>query len=367
MALMVLTVSAFLQAATPPPREIELRVDRSCRTCAIRVTRGPRLGEIDGPGSFSGRLRDARQSRGRYIVSQYSHSGGSLYVFDSTGRFLRRVTREGAGPGESRSLGGFTIGPGDTIWLADALNMRVNVYDPDFRFVRSSTSPGAALAHGLLVTPRWVVANGSIRNSERLGYALHFLRHDLTLVRSADLDPAGYRPELDRKTLRPMSRRRSGGFWAAEHGAYRIHRYDDSGERVETLFRRVSWFEPHDPGPQHDVSPAKTLIHAIHEDAGGLLWVLMSTSDERNWRSAIQPPGTVTRGGHASPYAVITDVARFYDSIIDVIDPVKGTIVLSERFDVPMHIIAGERKFLSEEEDADGRVFARLWQLSLIP
>ncbi|MGQ0764588.1 MAG: 6-bladed beta-propeller [Gemmatimonadota bacterium] len=360
-------MSAFFQVAATPPRQIELRVDASCRSCKMEVIRGPRLGETEGPGSFSGRLRDGRKSRGRYVVSAYTHAGGSLLVFDSGGKFLRRVTREGSGPGESRSLGAFAIGPGDSIWLADALNMRVNVYDPEYRFVRSTHSPGAALAHGLLVTPSWIIANGTIRSSDRLGYALHFFGPDLKLARSADLDPVGYRPELDRKTLRPMAPRRSGGFWAAEHGAYRIHRYDDAGESVETLFRRVSWFEPHDPGPQRDVSAAKTLIHAIHEDDDGLLWVLMSTSDTRNWRSAIRPPGTVTRGGRASPYAVITDVNRFYDSIVEVIDPMNGTIVRTARFDVPMHIIAGEREFVSEEVDADGRIFARIWRVALQP
>lgn len=99
-------------------------------TAKLRVA----IGGTGGPTEFGG------------IRSVLLAKGGSLYVadpsyravsvFDSTGRFLRQLGREGAGPAEYRS-------PYSLAWLGESLavldpgNSRIGLYDPSGMWARS--------------------------------------------------------------------------------------------------------------------------------------------------------------------------------------------------------------------------------------
>jgi hypothetical protein len=68
-------------------------------------------------------------------------SAGSLYVFDavdrgvrvfdSAGRFVRRLGRRGSGPGEFQEVIGIAVSPHGAIWLVDAVNARYTVITHD--------------------------------------------------------------------------------------------------------------------------------------------------------------------------------------------------------------------------------------------
>jgi hypothetical protein len=336
-----------------------------CPTCRVTLTPGKRLGEVEGTGSFNAHVRNVKRgASGRYFASQYSWTGGEILVFDSAGRFERRLTREGAGPGETRGLGVFTLGPHDTIYIADVANGRMSVFDPQMAFNRVVANAPIARAQSLLVMRNWLVVNASVPTSDRIGYTLHLLRRDdLQLHKSMGLEPEGYRADRERKGLRLMTPARDGGFWAAEHGAYRLARYDSSGEHVETLSRNASWFPSHSVDPPRSVEPAKPLIVGIREDSLGRLWVLVVVSDEKTWRRSILPAGSRMRDGGLSPLPLIVDNDGYFDTVIEVIDPARATVARVARVNSMLLFDVAENELATEEEDRDGRTFVRLWSI----
>ena len=64
----------------------------------------------------------------------------SLRQFDRLGKLLRRIGREGNGPGEFRSLD-YVGRSADTIWVVDGIQKRVSFFTPTGEFVRSVAVP----------------------------------------------------------------------------------------------------------------------------------------------------------------------------------------------------------------------------------
>jgi hypothetical protein len=88
-----------------------------------------------------------RLSNGNVIVPQRME----LRVFDSMGRFVRAIGREGQGPGEfSRANHMVFRGPGDTIVAFDPGQTRLSFFDSAGKFVRSAVPDGGVA--GLLRT-----------------------------------------------------------------------------------------------------------------------------------------------------------------------------------------------------------------------
>lgn len=121
---------------------------------------------------------------GRILVAE----GGSaqLRVFDSTGRFLHAVGRQGSGPGEFASYVGLVPSAGDSLLTVDGAQ-RYSVFGPDLSFVRSfrvERHPSYRFATvwgrmtdalvGLAVDWDSAVATGTVHRSP-----LRFLRLDL--------------------------------------------------------------------------------------------------------------------------------------------------------------------------------------------
>ncbi len=98
--------------------------------------------EIGGEGARGAELGAARSillaSDGRLIVVDPSYR--SLLEFDPTGRLLRRLGREGAGPGEYREP--YSVAwLGDTLALLDPGNGRIGLFEPDGRWLTSWPVP----------------------------------------------------------------------------------------------------------------------------------------------------------------------------------------------------------------------------------
>ncbi len=64
-----------------------------------------------------------------------------LRVFDSAGRFLRKVGRKGSGPGEFVYADGITATPNGRVWVHDPQNSRLSAFDPDGRFIEQILAP----------------------------------------------------------------------------------------------------------------------------------------------------------------------------------------------------------------------------------
>jgi hypothetical protein len=101
-------------------------------------------------------LRIAAEGAGRPLIGRVTHAvrmrDGSLVVaddaeytlhwFDAAGRFRFTRGREGAGPGEFRSIRWMSTCAQDSLYVYDAMQDRVAVYASDGRYVRQRSAIG---------------------------------------------------------------------------------------------------------------------------------------------------------------------------------------------------------------------------------
>ncbi len=73
--------------------------------------------------------------------------GARLLVFAANGAEERVIGRLGGGPGEFMRPGGVTVLPGDTLFLSDVANNRLNWVMPDGRFIRTPAMGWDRLVH----------------------------------------------------------------------------------------------------------------------------------------------------------------------------------------------------------------------------
>lgn len=114
-----------------------------------------RLGEVDGEPEYQFGLITGINvdEEGRIYIGD--SQAQEVRVFDANGTFLRRIGRPGSGPGEL-GVGGTSvlIGRGDTLFLPDPGQQRVNIFLRDGTFVRSFPIP---MAEGLSV--KWAATD----------------------------------------------------------------------------------------------------------------------------------------------------------------------------------------------------------------
>lgn len=76
----------------------------------------------------------------------YDEAAAEIALFDPSGRFVRRIGRTGAGPGEYGAVYGMTALPTDQVVLWDGSGARINVYHTDGSFQRQWSAPPTGLS-----------------------------------------------------------------------------------------------------------------------------------------------------------------------------------------------------------------------------
>jgi hypothetical protein len=84
----------------------------------------------------------------------YDYQGRRLFLFDSTGRLIRRIGRQGQGPGEFSSGNGMVIRPDTGLAILDAQNARISFFDAAGEFRTSWSVPSGFSTSNGLVTDR---------------------------------------------------------------------------------------------------------------------------------------------------------------------------------------------------------------------
>ena len=293
----------------------------SCPDCEIEFQPIAVLGGEDDPGSVWGRAAGdgcmvAQLSTGEFLLGGVA-GGGDIFVYDVEGRFRRTMSRQGQGPGEVQGVVRIWVGPGDTLFVADDGNNRLQVLTSHGQYARSFPMPApyrrfARLGAGDFVFGRSVTSPGDDMFALIDAVGREVESFSPTMVAEPDLERglASPRPGTD------------ATFWTASMWRYAIHEWSaaDTPEQSlaprRTLVREADWFPPYPEfsAEVYQSVPPPAGLHHIWEDDDGLLWTYALLPDP-DWRPGIplNPRPTWHR--------------NTFDHRVEVVDPSSGRLV----------------------------------------
>ena len=302
-----------------PPQVID--GSASCPDCKIAFRPVALLGGEDDPGSVWDRAAGdgcmvAQLSTGEFLLGGVA-GGGDIFVYDAEGRFLRTMSRQGQGPGEVQGMVRIWVGPGDTLFVADDGNNRLQVLTSHGQYVRSFPMPApyrrlARLGTGDFVFGRSVTSPGDDMFALIDALGREVKSFSPSMVAEPDLERAIASP-------RPGT---DATFWTASMWHYAVHEWSMAGtpekslSLMRTLVREADWFPPYpefSTEVYQSVPPPAGLLH-VWEDNDGLLRVYALLPDP-DWRPGIpfNPRPTWHR--------------KTFDHRVEVVDPSSGRLV----------------------------------------
>lgn len=261
---------------------------------------------------------------GGFLVAPTS-TGAQIGRYSERGRFEGAAGRSGTGPGEFLNIRSLAALPSGSLAVLD---YRLTLLTPGLTVAAIKTLPAGVTAGRIVsLTDGRLVIN----NYNPARPALCLFDRDLALVRCF-----GGTTSLQRTGAYELERQLSAGpdatVWSAPvMYQYVIERWDSLGNRIEALRRSASWFPVMRPEDDPHLSPAKARplprVTGLWADDRGQLWTSIIVADE-HWSAAAATPQS-REGGPPLPLA---EWPRYFDTMIEIIDPVGGKVIASQRF-----------------------------------
>jgi hypothetical protein len=350
----LLAVTLLMQEPRVVPNRIE------CARCTIQLVPAVTLGGnpddlIEWPQAVS------EDRLGRYYVTQPNKKELPV-VFDATGRRMAVLGAAGEGPGEFVRAAIIAVDPRtDTIFVTDWNTSRLSVFSPQLKFVRSFRFPGRARALGVLHDRR-LVTMARISDRASIGLPFHIFRQDGQRTRAIGDQRRPYTTEREMFFTHKLTPSRRDGFWAVPlWGEYRIEHWTTSGVRDAYLVRRPAWHFVLESSfgraanPEEMETPPSSNV-GVAETGAGLLWVVTRVADSNRKRAVMDTLRNVD-----GKYVTARDPDQMWDSVIELIDPMRGVVVAAQRFDELFVMVLPSGKVVSVKETDAGlqvRVFA---------
>lgn len=360
-----LLISILLPAAALAQPVVEVPSAPECPRCRIVFTRVATLGGADDPVSPMAHVaRVERDSRGRFYVAPVV-GGAQVLVYGADGRFEKTIGRAGEGPGEYGYAVEARVGPGDSLYVADVALHRVTVLAPDHTVARTARLKHEARTFvprggGELLMHAWD------RTPENAGNLLFRLGPEGEVRRA--FAASGVRPDRIYELHRMIAMSRDGSVWAARFNEYRIEKWDPrTGRLLRTLVRRPEWFAPWTSLPRGypDLTRPVTWLEGVREDEEGRLWVFLRVADA-DWKAG--RAARTSASGNERGMVLPSALHRYVDTIVEVIDPVRGRVIASGRFGryYSALLINGRGDVYSSREISDGLEVLDIWKTDLI-
>ena len=282
---------------------------------------------------------------------------GAVGVFDSTGRFLRRIGRSGGGPGEFGTVESLGIGPGDSLWVVDQ-GFSAHVFGPPpsgayvrtVRFARSNTGR---------ITPLGILSAG-VYTSHGVVPA-HLDDWEGALLReygASALTPDGpYPPSAP-------ALRDSSHVWVPLSNAYVLELLGADGKVHQRLEGRVSWFPPDSGARGYPWQERpRPRIYAVNVGSNGFLWVLIRRA-HREWKPQASAPVTRPMDPAALRRLGAHNMSEIFEGIIEVLDPRDGRLVASLEVGGGVLGFPAQDLLYEVKQDELGRVSIQLWRIA---
>lgn len=326
LAAAVAPALALRGQATPARSVVHVPPHVSCAECRIEMRKSTLFGDEDGDGLLAS-MPDVfiRMPDGSLLIAG-GGAGPVPLLYDSRGKFLRALGRQGAGPGEFLGVQAAFV-QDDSIFLFDRGNSRLVVLSRDFAVVRHAPAP--SLVHSAAPIEGGFVLGAAIMDASRIGFPIHMFSRLGTYIRHAG-------DSAETVTLRTgvrathVASARDGGFWSVPwYGEYAIRKWDARGQLQRTLVLHSPWYDA-SREPRHITPTSRPMseVSRIWQSADGLIWILARIAAD-DWYKGLGPAQEMERRiGH-----LITDPEKVWDGMIEVIDPLTGRVLARRKVD----------------------------------
>lgn len=320
----------------------------SCPDCEIAFRPVALLGSDNDPGSVWDRAAGdgcmlAQLSTGEFLLGGVA-GGGDIFVYDADGRFARAMVRQGQGPGEVQGMARIWVGPGDTLFVADDGNNRLQVLTSRGEYVRSFQMPAPFRRFARLGTGDFVFARSVTSPGDDIFALVDAVGREIETFGPSMVAE----PDLERALASPRPGMEAT-FWAASMWRYAVDEWsvrgasDRSLALKRTLAREADWFPAH-PEFSADVYesvPPPAALHHVWEDDEGLLWTYVLLPDP-DWRPGI--PFNPRPTWHRDTF----------DHRVEVVDPSSGRLVAVGEHEERLSPVCGSKLMYAVTETPAG-------------
>lgn len=329
---------------------------------AWRLEEDLRLGTAGDEGPEAERFARIRSvvSDSRGMIYVLDATSQEIRVFHPTGAFSHTIGGQGRGPGELAGAFEMTMGPGDTLWVADQMAGRYSAFGPDGTFLRSHRQrivsyniSGTMLTDGSYVAWGVALPEGIARVVlQPVRFAPGFVHPDSLppLEFIQELLPDGQRPQPFLSGMVTGAVDRGGNIWFVHTREYRIFRRSLEGDTtlVFTLpaeaapvgdtdrdnLRRVGFRMPPQLLTEYlDALPeTRPIVHRILPDGAGHIFVIADVAGV--------PAGSIVdvfgkSGEYLGRMTLPTPVSLFPPPLVAHATPEHLYLVVRDELDVP--------------------------------
>jgi hypothetical protein len=383
ISLLNAALSGTLLAAPLESQVLSQRIayQESCLTCSIILEPVVTLGKERDPILAAGQNSLATDTRGRFYAMEYDRK--RIAIFDSTGRFLQSIGRDGDGPGEvGRGIARFQTFA-DSLFVFTIASGRMIVFGPSLQVVRTVQLPRTPATSAAVLANGNVVIDGHIGTAESIGFQYHVFDSAGKLVKSFGSGSQEVVPRGPVSASQPRSLAGTSAFtldhsrvalWTWASFEYRAARWS-----VPTFVRTnqvtvvdVPWL----PNPPPVVQSAATMRDELMGRAALTPAPLTSTlishvdSENRFWVVGIIP----LRMGHRSQGRLSGCNSPELSSrpgwmgcrLLEVIDIKAGKLLVSRLIDPGLNPIPGSNLFVLSEPNSLQITRLRVFRAKLI-
>ncbi len=265
-----------------------------------------------------------------FVTTGYGPDSG-LMVFGPSGKYSHDI--KGALPPfvPLRRPKQVVVREGGTIHVLDGGANTVLTLDPGLAFVALDTLKSVSASLIAPIGGSSLLLAGLSSVPLTAGHPLHIL----PLVRGNQSFPIGaettVRPDRPAGSWRVITAALGGGAVVARVNSYTVELADSTGRVRRVLKSAPPWFTPWEEGHDPFVRRPHPAIGGLQVSSDGMLVVFIGVPSA-NYRPLASAQPTfwgVRREVGSIPLSRLLDV---YDTIIEVVDPETGTLVLSQRF-----------------------------------
>ena len=354
LALVLCSMVSCTDGQRGDKRQLTVAGDPECRDCRIELAHIVTLSDSTDtasvlPNAAGRECMVGKLSTGEYILSGVA-GGGFLSVYDATGKPVRTIGRKGAGPGEFRSPLRVAVGSGDSLYVLDDANSRIQVVSAGGAYARVFPTRDRYRSFTLLPDDRLLLFRLPKSRNDRLFHGFDREGREVMSF-GTPLQPDS---ALDLENWL-VARAPGGRFWTASIWSYELRRWSGPDSLDLAVIRKAEWF----PSPSvfsEDVyvrvPPPPLLLHAW-EDDNGRLWTYTAVADPE-WR-----PGMGMRVTPAWQEKV-------FDTIIEVIDLGSGRLLASHRYPSRLAPLCSSPLMYTVVEPPDGDLRVHVLEPRLI-